>query len=469
MDPFNKFSPALRLHLLSVSDSRDAIRLSHASPALFELRYRFQSSFHRHFIVHTLDEDLIQDALAIIHFPRLGQGAFDSEAQRKSAVKAHLQVWGDKAFANPLKGAGRNTVQARQLKALLGKLWLYIKDYLSKATSQCLPHAYLELPSFSHDDFTESERQFTLSMSAGAASPFDLHLLTPDEQRRILHAFLRYEILCKIYSPLGHGKESRFTSTAKRIIVDDAEEGYEHNTFNPFRYWDWRLLEEYEKRKQGDSDRRLLSCVREYVVTVYGALIAEQGNVPIPDAQELGEFENAPRHGMRRVSDYDSLWGDENRKRAGEIDWSDGVVSLMATAGFDLLTSTLNSSGDDFRQFTFALSNETQRRPPHVNVTNVDIQIGAPSRKDQASWYANDFVRLHRQRAWALLEGPRQALVRLPTEEEYCDIYGVEPGGEKKDGWVLNEPRARNEFICHGRGFGTYPSLLLKLTPFWKG
>ena len=139
----------------------------------------------------------------------------------------------------------------------------------------------------------------------------------------------------------------------------------------------------------------------------------------------------------------------------------------MATAGLDLLTSTLMSDSDDFQGFILAFKDEMRHNPPLVDATNVNLPISAPSQQDRVSWHCNDFIRLYRQRAWALFKEISQ-IPRLPSEDEYRKIFGPGPD-DMAAGWMLAYGDTRNELICHSKGFKRYSSLFPKLVPFWNG
>ena len=242
--------------------------------------------------------------MAVIRFPKVHPDRYASPEGRIISINTHLRKWGDKAFPNPFERDSPIAAQAVELETLLRWLWLYIKDYLSKATSQCLPLAYLELPSFSSEDLLNSDAQITLSLDSQSSGSFHLHLLTKDEQRRILGAFLRYELLCKIYAPLGGASNRVWVgSFRKKDGLDRTRRelgGYMYNPGDPFRYWDWRVLCRYEEQEMRDLDRQLLPCVREYLLTVYGPFIADQVKAPIPQGWRASGVRECPSTRHRR-------------------------------------------------------------------------------------------------------------------------------------------------------------------------
>lgn len=470
MDPFNKLSQDLRFNLLVSLDSLAEVAIAaQASRALLQqLRESKASIIHRHVLRDgDIDDDLIQDAMAIIKFPRSKAKAAD--------VDAHLCKWGAKELSNPFHPSTRDIPTMLDVHTLCRQMWLYIGDYLSKATSPYLPRAYRRLPPWSHPHFSNNPTQTLLLQDV---NQFDASSLERADRRKILQAFLRYELLCKIYGPVAgkpytqpyQGYDFHYGEDREEYHDDwvgvDPPDGYQFEEKDPFRYWDWSILYRYEKREPEDTELQLLPCVREYVLAMYGSLIADLVQAPIPVVGEYPEYENAPSSGMGRFPDYDPDNESEDLYHLGGTGWSDTVVSLMATVGFDLLATTLASSGDDFVRFLVKFNKEVLQRPPRVDATNVYLPISAPSRRRRISWHCNDYIRLHRQRAWALFDDAHQH-PQIPCVDEYRRVYGPGPVGGLV-GWGLEMDDTRNERIAHGKGTMAYSSLIPKIVPFWE-
>lgn len=338
-------------------------------------------------------------------------------------------------------------------------MWLYIEDYLSKATSRYLPWAYRRLPSWSHPDFCCNPGQVLLQQDV---NQFDVASLGYSDRRKILQAFLRYELLCKIYGPIAGKSDTQLGREVDRgrRFGRDPFDGYMLDQRDPFLYWDWYILYMYERRVPGETELQLLPCVREYVLAMYGALISDQVRAWLPVPGEHPEYVNAEfpdRSPSNEPADF---------QRIGGPTWSDRVVSLMATTGFDLLTTTLSFSSGEFFTFLVMFNQEIHQRPPLYDVTNVYLPITTPSRRRRISWHCNDYIRLNRQRAWPLFGGPHQ-YPRIPSVDEYERVYGPAHMANLV-GWGLQADRTRNELIAHGQGRMAYSSLISKLVPFWE-
>ncbi|RSL87694.1 hypothetical protein CEP51_002100 [Fusarium floridanum] len=469
MDPFNKLSQDLRFNLLVSLDSLAEVAMAaQASRALLQQLRESKASIIRRYVLRDggLDGDLIQDAMAIIKFPRPNATATSVDARhRMAAIHDHLCKWGAKELLDPFHPTTRDIPTMLDIHTLCRQMWLYIGDHLSKATSHYLPRAYRRLPPWSHPHFSSNPTQMLLVQDVNL---FDLTSLSRVDRQAILRAFFRYELLCKIYGPTAGKPDTQPYQEYHREVwaEGDPPNGYEFEENNPYRYWDWSILYRYEKREPEETELQLLPCIREYVLAIYGALIADQVQAPIPVVGEYPEYENAPSSGVGRFPDYDPDNESEDLYHLGGTGWSDTAVSLMATVGFDLLTTTLTSSSGDFVRFLVEFNKEVLQRPPLVDATNVYLPISAPSRRRRISWHCNDYIRLHRQRAWALFDDVHQC-PQIPSVDEYRRVYGPGPVGGLV-GWGLEMDDTRNEWIAHGQGTMVYSSLIPKIVPFWE-
>ncbi|KAF4469634.1 vacuolar membrane-associated iml-1 [Fusarium albosuccineum] len=434
MDPFRKLNSHMRLEILSTVDSlAEAAKFAHASPALLQEFEESRIPIARHFIMKHLDNDTLQDALAIIEFPEMGAEASDKE-DRVAVVDAHLRKWGTKEFPSLSELATRHPGKVFDLHFLCHRLSRYIEDYLSKASSQYLPRAYRRLPAWSHAHFSRNYIQRNL---ARGVNSFDLNSLRRDERRKIFRAFLRYELLCKVYGPVGGELDTTDEYDYRdKLFLADEEESYDctFDEDDPFRYWDWSLLYKYEEKEANEAELHLLGCVREYVLMMYGALIADQVRASVPIAGEYAEYENAPSSGVGRFPDHDPCNQSEDLYHLGGTGWSDTAVSLMASAGFDLLTTTLRLSGTEF------LLHSEGGVSRGIATTTSDSIVS---------------VRGH-------CFDDNYSFPRLPTVDEYRAIYGPGPV-QGLVGWGLEMDDTRNELVAHGQGLIAYPSLLTKM------
>lgn len=488
MDPFNNLSPAiLREILIHLPDRQDVVSFNHASPALYRQQAMLQVFAEKCDSKRYLhDSSLVQDAMAVLLFPTSTPTIHPSG--RIAAIDTHLQTWGAKQFPDPFLGADIPSMRA--LDSLYQKICLYVKDYLSKATSGYLPWAYRRLPAWSHPDFAQGSNQRLLRTSPDLCNAdFDTDLLTLDEHRQIFRAFLRYELLCKIYGPVSRRELAadpeacdltclNSNRTSDAYDDHDGDDEPHHRPGSRFQHWDWAILSSYENTAPFLPDLQLLACVREYVLTLYGALIASEVHANLPRLLEgstrYPHLEYAPEVGEDEFPD-DGIAADWDD--AGEQGWSQPLVSILACAGFDVLTGVLASGSSRFRRLVHDLMvDEYGPRP----LTEDDEYGHQPLTEDAVDvfWHRSsrtcedccgELMRLYRQRAWALFDDDRlyPGGWGLPTADEFreaCSDRGYCAGGD----WDTTDAELTDggKLVVHGAKF--YPSLVAWLRPFWK-
>ncbi|KAM4065367.1 hypothetical protein HRG_004312 [Hirsutella rhossiliensis] len=121
MDPFESLSCELRLLVLESASTRDdMVRLSHASPALLQARLAFRATLDTYFRKKELSaifpRDLLQDAMAIVLFPK--KDILD-EKRSKARVEKHMETWATKEFPDPSDEYSRLQRLYKQLKSQL--------------------------------------------------------------------------------------------------------------------------------------------------------------------------------------------------------------------------------------------------------------------------------------------------------------------------------------------------------------
>jgi hypothetical protein len=235
---------------------------------------------------------------------------------------------------------------------------------------------------------------------------------------------------------------------------------YRFNIADKHRYWDWNILQTYRSELTRDNDRQLLSCVREYITTVYNALISEQVGATVPSRQHTSPFEHAQGRRNRHMPDFkrSSEWMET--PGFDEKDWSNAVASVMASTGFDILTRTLQGTPQQLHDMCIGLLSEMVADPPVADITNVIQSVGPWPTILPVSWHSHDFIRRQRQRAWALFDDGlslEQSLTNAINNQEHADLTVVD--------FMAN--RWMNELICHGGGRAYYSSLMEGTRRFW--
>ncbi|EEU44108.1 uncharacterized protein NECHADRAFT_25455, partial [Fusarium vanettenii 77-13-4] len=241
MDPFILLSLETRARILILLRSEDDMgRLCQASPVMLEHFLHYKAFISREQLSTDLDNDLLQDAMAIVHFPTTRGVPHD---EYETAVTLHMANWSRRQFTNPL--VTEDSRDLVKLGGLFRRLHKYMSDYMAKATSSSIPRAYLCLDNVSKG---RSQSRYT-------HKPFNLNSLNYDEKKRLLQTFLRYELFYKVEHP--RVKAEGFTERTRFLAVKGGN-----------RLHKWEL--------EG------IRCVHEYVRSLYGAVLAHCSGVHRP-------------------------------------------------------------------------------------------------------------------------------------------------------------------------------------------
>ncbi|KAK6857775.1 hypothetical protein PG995_005474 [Apiospora arundinis] len=201
MDPFQNLPAELRVMILAHIRSK---RIIQASPTMLRQYMESKVSIASKWLASDLDEEMVQDAMAIIHFPsphsasnfssRSRYALIDWTGKKMSSsirlpslhIDSHfsnrdhhvLIDWVAKRLPNPLRSPFRlqdNQLIIQKLEKLHGRLLLLIEDYITKATA---PYPRESQP----------------------VSPrFDASELTGPERSRLLKAFLRHHLISLVH------------------------------------------------------------------------------------------------------------------------------------------------------------------------------------------------------------------------------------------------------------------------------
>ncbi|KAF4962445.1 hypothetical protein FSARC_9474 [Fusarium sarcochroum] len=306
MDCFATLPPEIRAVILAQFSSATTIsRLIRASPAMLAEYTASKTGIIPDSLANLLcgDQyhDILQDALAIIHLD------LTSTSPDNHLIAYRVEQWAKKKSPNPFRQDDQVTVI--NLYWLFTRLGAFVEDYLSKATTSCPAQAYLHLPKIAHPSSGLHYKQ----------NPGFKHVTLDDitctERHRLLRAFTKYEVLCKIHDPRVEG-----------IINHD-----QHATLTGGSL---SSLDEWEKES--------LRCVNEYVRGVYGGLFAM---CAAPRAL-LDTSSMTPQLKKRRKRLYpDNLYFDAQEYLTDmslsiawrQVNLADGLPYL----GFDLLTHLL--------------------------------------------------------------------------------------------------------------------------------
>ncbi|POR38167.1 Uncharacterized protein TPAR_01647 [Tolypocladium paradoxum] len=300
MDPFQKLPPEIRHQILLQTEARqELVNMSHASPAMFLQRVDHLSrTIHAHLRRMDFCDDLLQDAMAIVLFPKGSNDEEDGEENQCNRVHRHLKQWAAKGLPNPIPDF--HICIMDKLDSLCLRLDNCIKDFLWKATSSHLRQAYIHLPEWAHPSWHANIR----NLPPRPEHEVDLGSLSRGERQRILKAFLRYEILAKLIRPQPHGPHVRRVGKPMSSVPA----------------WDWNVLDRYEGRSSEVWEIEGILCVFEYFRALYGAISAR--------------FDGIPAGLLESSAGWLSMMADDLEKSLPTLSYSDDMNSGLQASFF---------------------------------------------------------------------------------------------------------------------------------------
>lgn len=453
-------------------------------------------------------EDLIQDYMALILFPTNDDVTlYASREERVKVVESHLYQWGQRKLPHPIQS--HNTLAIIDLLSLHSRLQLYIEDFLGKATHPWIRRSYRYIPHWAHVDFSQDFSNLSLEKDGFDCSYDIKRQLSSQQRRRVFRCFLRYELLCKIYSPQkgkllippvrppklelrdqgcpgewGSKEPSYLDSLGKvecRFLRRkwNLEEWFDPD--NPYRHWDWNILERYEGSPTSLCDKRLFVTIREYISLVYVALLRNEKQVPIPFQPLI--MPGASLKGWGQTS-VDRGWdiprpikkpSKEVRRRLRKmgddvVGYSRNTCDLLTTTGFDVLTAVLLNGRNDFQKLLHNLGEEIQVAQPNSDLTNIIHSLNAPCEEcGVLGLPSTEKAYLKKQLAWAVFNEPPDPEPVDRTEElSFDEGKGFDHRPEAFCNHTSICGMTGAEHIYHAAGSGVYPSLASRMVRFWK-
>ncbi|KAH7183613.1 uncharacterized protein B0J16DRAFT_402137 [Fusarium flagelliforme] len=232
MDPFQKLPVEITLSIMENIYSHTTIwRLIHASPTMLSHYSANKPALLRKFIVKLIhtgkNDDLLQDAMGIL--------GFDATKTDDQATRRQFGQYTANELHNPLDipASERDHATIANLHRLFSRLGLFIEDYMGKATASDPVMEYLRHPP--EITYTNTKKRVTLDD------------LSPLERYRLFRAFLKHEVLCKIFDP--------------RLVDLKPQTEWGETSRASWVHMDSRLYES-------------IHCVNEYVEASFGGLFA---------------------------------------------------------------------------------------------------------------------------------------------------------------------------------------------------
>ncbi|KAF5246320.1 hypothetical protein FAUST_1437 [Fusarium austroamericanum] len=319
MDFLSRLPDLILVNIFGLMHSeRDIFHLISASPHFLSIytHYRHSITRQRLSAILKLDVDgsILQDAQAIIQFPAI-LGCNKGDSRR---IKKCLDTWDERGFPNPLMEE-RNPESVTSLYNFFARVIFFIEDYLSKAADPFPVRAYMTLPTMSRLAPTMRFKGQDIDIEH-----VPLNDLSQSGRRRILQAFIRFELRCKVYRTPAQPK------VKGTIYMDIMRKADEHLT-----------IEEHEE----------IYCVGEYFKGMYGAIIAHSNDDvwfpdrPAPATVVVDELVDDKQHELSHANDYGLLFPDNHYIGLNTYLFDADIQGLrwiqMPCSGLDSITSLL--------------------------------------------------------------------------------------------------------------------------------
>jgi hypothetical protein len=315
MDRFSRLPTLVLTNILGqLRSDKDLYNLIRASPESLTIYSQYRHAVYSQKVASFLDLDIdgtiLQDALAIINFPPI-------DGLSRSSVPILLgwiETLANRNFQYP-----QNTTS---LSCLFTRMVVFIEDYLAKALHPFPARACMTLPTIGR---LVPSMQFKGHDTD--IKPVSFGEMPTHTQRRLLQAFIRYELRCKIY-------DLRIKSLLQTTFYYDMA-GRLNETLT--------LI-----------DCEELQCVFEYFRSMYSAVLAQCEDDrlfpdrPVPNVTVTNRRRNEGQHELRSCRDLgllfpDNLYfGPDDRydRHCGPLVLPLGWENL-ASLGLDTLSSIL--------------------------------------------------------------------------------------------------------------------------------
>ncbi|XEU96001.1 hypothetical protein FSHL1_001286 [Fusarium sambucinum] len=272
-------------------------------PSMLWLYHKYEQGILERILANLLADDvegsIRKDALAIMDFCT-PEDNLDTE-YRGSIFKMDNFQWPEWTDS-PTRG------DLRKLHRLLSRVIMFIEDYISKATSDYPPRAYLGVP-----DLLTGNPSFMGSSLDTRMVRFTS--LTRSERYRLMRHFVRYELLCNIHK----------TRHNRRVVT------LNFRNFNAFG-------------TPNAPDPKLLLSVHKYYTALYGAVFAHCTDAwlpSVPSSLSLKGVMNVSAPDCRPLMFPDNLFFDQSKYMSDSGHGNLETAEELAGLGLDLLTRVL--------------------------------------------------------------------------------------------------------------------------------
>ncbi|KAI0157265.1 hypothetical protein GGR57DRAFT_61732 [Xylariaceae sp. FL1272] len=442
MDPFNDLPPELQLEILSQLDSpEDCAALVRASPVMWRQARYSHYKLDKVFLCRDFSPRLLQIATAVVHFPKR-----DTAWRRHEQVDEYLELWAAGSLPDPF--AKKNQDILAQVIQLYRRIRILAQDYIAKATSKPQTYPY-RLPNLETEAMT---------------GVFDMRDLRPMEKERLFNAFLRYELLCKIYQPESNEYEfRRHAHHPKGFLYFLAE-------------WDWQVLDIYEECESAPWDIEALVCIHEYIGSLYTAMVPSYMSTyacepPVCAGKcsswlecAIPDPESAPSDNVQSSSAIESVHNCGHLRMYDMSFYRPSAITALAASGLTRLCKSL-AGLQEGKKLNFKTLAEKRYNilPRHIAEIDADLVVYSRSENDEGPHEPNAWrvhhselphevestnaatrlrLGIYRQRAWVFFDDDRfhanSCYGRLPSHEDMKQAqtrsYKTEIKGQKVRG-----------------------------------
>ncbi|KAL4725813.1 hypothetical protein ACLX1H_006487 [Fusarium chlamydosporum] len=264
-DPFTKLPAELRLHIIMSTTCMTTIsRLIRASPPMLQQYLANKRYIQRNVIDY--DEVMMQDAMAIILIPRLCRTS-KKVPDEKAVTRARtvLQDWSIGQLPHPIMSDNNTS----QLGVLHNKILILAEDYISKATASFPPREYCCLPQVQPPSSANGHLMFK---GVKVAPRFNFADLSASEKKRVLKAFLRHELMCRV-STLFPDAVDWPMRTSESGIRCEVCPSMPDAVYLPMR-------------SISQAEIEGINCVGDYYCSLYGAIFAQCSDAQLPSSPD---------------------------------------------------------------------------------------------------------------------------------------------------------------------------------------
>ncbi|KAI0199507.1 hypothetical protein F4808DRAFT_432672 [Astrocystis sublimbata] len=432
MDPFIKLPPELRLQILiATNHKRWILQLIRASPSMLRQYVPHKEYIYRkQFDISTeFDNEMLNDAVAIIRFPSQHIGLEEHDPLRSEEIDELELTWSEGFFVRPAKEGKTHD----ELIRLYHKLVVFVEDYLTKATAAwpakeywCLPHPGGQL----------------MFKDRAICARFDLAQCNSAERRRLFKAFLKFELISRYCYLNG-------------VRPWDPRRGY-HDRVEVF------MSDLPEQEIEG------VHCVEQYFRSLYKAVLIQCGNSELPETPAAWLATQAPDDKEREDSESNprDWWSRWYPDVLGRLTLSScDLCHLLACCGLDEAINTVKraTAGQHGRASVGEWLKDCANGTPEYNASNSTFghHISDLITKETPYWSHVDPLgpSLHRRVLHHHYERPVRPISNDMNERnEYYQLY-------RSRAWIFLDDERLFKSDGNGPGFPAF-DVLLPNTPF---